>query len=49
MIIYLKSSPIKGEANQELIKLLATKYKVTQSQIIIKHGLTGKQKIVEIG
>ncbi|NEO28589.1 MAG: DUF167 domain-containing protein [Kamptonema sp. SIO4C4] len=46
--ISLKSPPVGGKANQELIKLLAKTYGVSQSQIIIKHGQTGKQKLIEI-
>jgi len=46
--IHLKSSPTKGKANRELIKLLAKKYKVTKSQVKIKHGLTSKKKLIEI-
>jgi uncharacterized protein YggU (UPF0235/DUF167 family) len=38
LMIYLKSSPIKGKANQELNKILAKKYGVTLSQILIKRG-----------
>ncbi len=26
LVVYLKSSPVKGKANQELIKVLAKKY-----------------------
>ena len=48
LIIYLKSSPTKGKANQELIKILANKYRVTQSQITIKQGLSSKKKLIEI-
>jgi uncharacterized protein len=48
LLIQLKSSPVKGKANSELIKILAKKYQVTQAQIQIKHGLTSKQKLVEI-
>lgn len=48
LLVQLKSSPVKGKANQELIKLLAKKYQITQSQIKIKHGLASKKKLVEI-
>lgn len=48
LIIALKSPPIAGKANQELIKILAKKYQVSQSQIIIKSGLSSRQKLVEI-
>ena len=45
---YLKSAAINNKANIELIKLLAKHYKVTQSSIIIKHGSTSHQKLIEI-
>lgn len=48
LIVHLKSPPIDGKANQELIKLLAEKFGVPKSYIRIKSGLTSKQKIVEI-
>ncbi|AFY78576.1 hypothetical protein Ple7327_3360 [Pleurocapsa sp. PCC 7327] len=48
LFIYLKSPPIDGKANQELIELLAKKFKVTKSQVLIKSGLSSKNKLVEI-
>ena len=48
LIIRLKSLPIKGQANQELIKLLAKRYQVTKSQILIKSGLSSNNKLIEI-
>jgi uncharacterized protein (TIGR00251 family) len=48
LIINLKSPPIDGKANQELIKLLAKKFNVPKSQVRIKLGLTSRQKLIEI-
>lgn len=48
LIIFLKSAPINGKANQELIKILAKKYQVTQAHITIKAGLGSKNKLIEI-
>lgn len=48
LIVYLKSPPIDGKANQELIKLLAEYYQVTKAQIKIKSGFSAKHKIIEI-
>jgi uncharacterized protein len=48
LTVYLKSPPIDGKANEELIKVLANKYGVTKSCITIKSGLTSRQKLVEI-
>ncbi len=46
--IKLKSRPIKGKANEELIKLLAEKYNISKSKIEIIKGLTSKNKLVKI-
>ncbi|OKH18259.1 hypothetical protein NIES593_22325 [Hydrococcus rivularis NIES-593] len=48
LVICLKSPPIDGKANQELIELLAKKFKVAKSQVLIKFGLSSKNKLVEI-
>ncbi|MBW4562174.1 MAG: DUF167 domain-containing protein [Mojavia pulchra JT2-VF2] len=46
--IHLKSPPVDGKANEELIKLLAEKFDVPKSHIQIKSGMTSRQKLVEI-
>lgn len=48
LLVYLKSPPVEGKANAELIKLLAERFNVTKSQVHIKSGLSSKQKRVEI-
>ena len=48
LIIHLKSSPIDGKANEELIKLLAEELNIPKSYIRIKSGLTSRQKLLEI-
>ncbi|MBP0020423.1 MAG: DUF167 domain-containing protein [Cyanobacteria bacterium SBLK] len=48
LLVYLKSPPVAGKANQELIKILAKQYGVTRSQVTIKSGLSTKNKLVEI-
>jgi len=45
---HLKSPPVDGKANEELIKLLAEKFDVPKSKISIKSGLSSKNKLVEI-
>ncbi len=47
-IINLKSPPVDGKANQELISLIAKELKITRSQIKIKSGLSNKNKVIEI-
>ncbi|KAB8319857.1 DUF167 domain-containing protein [Tolypothrix campylonemoides VB511288] len=46
--VHLKSPPVDGKANKELIKLLAEKFDVPKSHITIKSGLSSRQKLVEI-
>jgi uncharacterized protein (TIGR00251 family) len=46
--ISLKSPPIDGKANLELISLLAKHFQVSKSPVIIKSGQNNKSKIVEI-
>lgn len=48
LIVRLKSAPVDGKANEELIRLLAKYFHVTQRAIVIKQGSTGKKKLVEI-
>ena len=44
--IDVKSQPIDGKANKEIIKLFHKKFK---KPVKIVHGLKGKEKILEIG
>lgn len=46
--IYLKSPPVDGKANKELIKLLADYFHVKKSDVKIKSGLSNSRKIIEI-
>ena len=46
--IGIKSKPIKGEANKEIIKKLAKHFKVSPIFIQIKSGQKTRQKIIEI-
>ncbi|MDB9476686.1 DUF167 domain-containing protein [Dolichospermum circinale] len=46
--VHLKSPPIDGKANEELIKLLAKKFDVPKSSITIKSGVTSRKKLIEI-
>ncbi|MEQ9666982.1 DUF167 domain-containing protein [Coleofasciculus sp. G2-EDA-02] len=46
--VNLKSPPVDGKANKELIQLLAEKFNVTKSQVQIKSGLSAKTKLIEI-
>ena len=46
--IGVKSKPIKGEANKEIIKKLAKHFGVSSSSVTIRSGQKTKKKIVEI-
>ena len=48
LTISLKSPPVDGKANAELIKLLAKKFSIPKSRITIKLGLSSRQKLVII-
>ena len=45
---YLKQTPEAGKANQELIKFLAKQLHITQQQITIVTGKTGRKKRLKI-
>ncbi|MGI0077418.1 MAG: DUF167 domain-containing protein [Nitrosopumilaceae archaeon] len=46
--IGVKSKPIKGETNKEIIKKLAKHFGVSSSSVTIRSGQKTKKKIVEI-
>jgi uncharacterized protein (TIGR00251 family) len=48
LTIYLKSPPVDGKANQELIKLLAKYYGIPKSQVLIKSGSSSRNKLIEL-
>ncbi|HKO87249.1 MAG TPA: DUF167 domain-containing protein [Burkholderiales bacterium] len=44
----LKSPPIDGKANEELIKIIAKKFDCPKSAVSIKSGASGRLKLVHI-
>lgn len=44
----LKSAPVDGKANQELIALVAAQFGCRKSAVTIKSGLSGRIKLVRI-
>ena len=48
LMVHLKSPPVDGKANKELIELLAKKFAVPKAKINIKSGLSSKIKLIEI-
>lgn len=49
LVVKLRSPPVDGKANQELIQLLAKEYGVKKSQVRVKSGAQSRQKLIEIG
>ena len=48
LTVHLKSPPVDGKANAELIQLLAKTSAVPKSAIRIKTGASAKSKLVKI-
>ena len=46
--IEVKSQPIEGKANQELIKFLAKLLNVNKNQVIIVRGANSRNKLIKI-
>lgn len=46
--VYLTAPAQEGRANQALIDFLAETFRVKKRQIIIRQGLTSRDKVVEI-
>ncbi len=46
--IRIAAPPVKGKANQELIKFLSDILGVSKSNLTIERGMTGKKKIIVI-
>jgi uncharacterized protein (TIGR00251 family) len=49
LTVQLKSPPVDGKANQELVELLAKELAVPKSCIRIKSGASSRNKRVEVG
>ena len=46
--IGVKSKPVKGEANKEIIKRVAKYFKISEAFVQIKSGHKSSEKIIEI-
>jgi uncharacterized protein (TIGR00251 family) len=44
----ITAAPYEGKANEALLKLLASHFKVAKTRITISHGATSRKKMVEI-
>ena len=46
--VNVKSSPIEGKANKEIIKVLSDYFKKRKSEVIILNGEKSKLKLIEV-
>lgn len=44
----VKSAPVDGKANEELIALVANRFNCRKSAVSIKSGVTGRLKLIRI-
>jgi uncharacterized protein len=44
----LKSSPVDGKANAELVALVAERFRCRKSAVSIKSGASGRLKLIQI-
>ena len=44
----VKSPPVDGRANEELVALIARHFGVRKAQVAIKSGASGRSKLVQI-
>jgi uncharacterized protein (TIGR00251 family) len=44
----LKSPPVDGKANEELIALVAEHFGCRKAQVVIKAGAAGRMKLVKV-
>lgn len=47
--VAVKSPPVDGKANEEVVEALARYFKVPKKNICIVHGAGGRKKWVEVG
>jgi len=45
----LKSPPVDGKANAELVTLVADRFRCPKSAVSIKSGASGRSKLVKVG
>jgi len=44
----LKSPPVDGKANQELVALVAERFRCPKSAVSIKAGASGRTKLIQV-
>lgn len=45
----LKSAPVDGKANAELVNLVADHFQCRKADVAIKSGASGRMKLVKVG
>lgn len=48
LVVHFNATPEKGIANKKLLKILAGKFDIPLSHIVIKSGFTQAKKIIEL-
>ncbi len=48
LTVHLKSPPVDGKANEELIRQIAEMCDVPKSRVRIKSGLSSRNKVLEV-
>lgn len=48
-IAKLKSPPVDGKANRELVELVADHFRCSKSAVTIKTGAASRTKVVQVG
>ncbi len=48
LVAFLRSPPVEGKANEELLRRVAEHFGVPKSRVRIKSGLASRKKIIEI-
>jgi len=48
LTVFLRERPVEGKANTALIQILAKHFGVAKSQVMIKSGIRGRKKLIEI-
>lgn len=47
-IARLKSPPVDGKANEELVALVAERFRCRKAAVVIKAGTSGRTKLVKV-
>lgn len=44
----VKSPPVDGKANEEVVLLVSRKFDLRKAQVTIRHGTSGRMKLIQI-